>query len=207
VTELRTVTVIFNTPVSGVLAGDFLINNQPAAAVAGSGTTYIFSFVQPPFGTVDITWEAGTDIRDLADPANIFNPAASSNWSYQLRDITPPSLVAIIPPGGATVSALTDVELRFSEEVTGIDRSDLLMNGSAATNLDVRPQNTYVFHFAAPAAGLVKVEWAGNHNISDLADPPNAFSGTGWSYRLEAQVAPSAVVISEFLASAETRRD
>jgi hypothetical protein len=48
VTELRTISVTFSEPVSGVRAQDFLINGVSAEGLAGTGAI-TFSFPQPPF--------------------------------------------------------------------------------------------------------------------------------------------------------------
>src|SRR5262249_44613888 len=58
-TSLTQITVTFSKTVTGVNASDLLINGAPAAAVNGSGTNYIFTFAQPAYGAVSITWATG----------------------------------------------------------------------------------------------------------------------------------------------------
>src|SRR4051812_1109162 len=67
---LSSITVRFSEPVQGVSASDLLVNNQPTLSLNGSGDTYTFFFDPPAFGVVDISWEAGHFIEDLADPPN-----------------------------------------------------------------------------------------------------------------------------------------
>ena len=55
VSELQSISLSFSEPVTGVRAGDFLINGVPAEDVSGSGASYTFSFSQPAFGPVHIS--------------------------------------------------------------------------------------------------------------------------------------------------------
>ncbi len=203
VTALRSITVNFSEPVQGVTASDLLVNNQAADAVTGSGASYTFSFPQPVFGPVDITWSAGHAIADLSDPPHFFDSAAPlANWSYVLKDEIAPSIVAVNPPKGATVRSLSEVEVTFSEEVAGVDVTDLLANGTPGSALEVRPGNRYAFQFPALATGGIALSWASDHQIHDLAVPPNAFAAETWSYTVDPNLAVAQVVISEFLSSA-----
>src|SRR5262245_26933312 len=56
VTELTQITVQFSEPVVGVDATDFLVNGQFASSVFGSGASYTFTFLQPAYGVVQISW-------------------------------------------------------------------------------------------------------------------------------------------------------
>ncbi|HUS36344.1 MAG TPA: lamin tail domain-containing protein, partial [Verrucomicrobiae bacterium] len=199
VQQLNSITVTFSEPVSGVSFDDLLINNSQAKAVTGSGAVYTFTFDQPAFGVVDVSWESGHGIADLADPPNDFDEAGD-NFSYTLSDTTPPTLLTVNPPNGSTVRALTQVDVRFSEEVTGLDESDLLINGTPATNVTANG-NLYSFRFAPAASGAVTVAWAASHGITDLANPANPFVGQNYSYTVDPSFAPAVVVISEFLAA------
>jgi hypothetical protein len=108
VTELRSITVTFSQPVHGVVPEDLLINNQPVVQLSGSDATYTFSFDQPAFGRVDVSFSGGNSIVDFADPPHFFDAAdPSAHWTYQLRDGTPPTILSIVPPAGAVVSALS----------------------------------------------------------------------------------------------------
>src|SRR6266516_202402 len=111
------------------------------------------------------------------------------------------TVVDQFPPAGTTVHRLDAVIVFFSEPVEGVDASDFLVNGVAATNLVIGSQSQYKFLFAQPATtGTVQISWAPDHGIHDLAPVPNTFDGTGWSYTLDTNVPPS-VIINEFLAS------
>jgi len=205
VTALTHITVRFSEPVTGVNADDLLINGWSAQAVTGSDDTYTFSFPQPVYGRVWISWAANPAIADLALPPNFFNPTSpGATWQYDLVDTDPPRVAVVFPPAGATVRALGQIELVFNEPVTGLDAGDLLVNGQPATNLVVRPGLLFVFQFAPPPAGLVQMSWAQGHGITDLALEPNRFVGEPWTYWLEPEAEPPVVVINEIAAANQT---
>ena len=83
VNRLAQVQVLFDEPVSGVTAGDLLINSVPATNVVGAETgPYVFSFPEPSPGTVAFAWAGGHGIRDLSPASNAF---AGSGWSVNLN--------------------------------------------------------------------------------------------------------------------------
>lgn len=198
VSELRTVTIRFAEAVQGVSAEDLLVNNQPAESVSGAGDTYTFSFAQPAFGPVDLTWAEGHAIADLADPPNLF---AATPWSYTLADDIAPAILELLPASGTAVRTLTQAEVRFTEPVLGVRAQDLLINGAPAASIQARGESAFVFSFPALSAGLANFTWSPSHAIADQAG--NRFEGNGWSVTVDPSLPNSEVVISEFLASAE----
>ena len=80
-------------------------------------------------------------------------------------DNQPPIVVNLIPSAGSTVRSLTQIEVFFSEDVTGVDAADLLINGVAADSVDVFTAAQYVFNFQQPPAGVVQVAWSAGHAI------------------------------------------
>jgi hypothetical protein len=202
ITGLTSVTVQFSEPVVGVDAGDFLINGLALSVMSGANNTYTFSFVQPPYGTVSISWLTNHGIFDQGINPNSFDSTApGASWQYQLIDQTPPTVVDLFPAVGATTRSLTQIEVTFSEDVTGIDASDLLINGLPASNMSKVPGGPYIFQFTEPAAGTVNVNWKTAHGITDLAPAPNAFAGGAWSYQLDPSAGTADLVINEVLAS------
>jgi len=107
-------------------------------------------------------------------------------------DATPPTITQISPLPGSAVSHLTQIEVEFSEPVTGVDADDLRIGGVPVTGVSPDGPARYTFTFSKPPDGLVAVAWAPAHGIQDLGDPPNAFAGGGWTYTLNA--APSLVI-------------
>jgi hypothetical protein len=202
VSSLTQVTVTFTAPVAGVQAGDLLINDQPAAAVNGSGAIYMFSFSQPPPGFVAVRIDPDAAITDLS--GNAFDPfAAGASWSYTLADLIAPTVSFSTPAAGAIVAALTQIEVVFSEPVSGVNASDLRVNGASATGLTFVDNTRYLFQFPPPSVGPVNITWSAGHGIQDLAPAPNGFAGPGWSYTLN-PAAPATVVINEILAENRT---
>ncbi|MBM3883057.1 MAG: hypothetical protein FJ387_25630 [Verrucomicrobia bacterium] len=199
---LTQVDVTFSEPVVGVEAGDLLINLQPATSVSGAGATYSFSLNQPAYGPVRLSWEPGHGITDLATPPNAFDETqAEATWSYELVDTTAPAVLRLNPPAAATVRQLTQLEVTFTEAVTGLEAGDLLVNGQPATGLSGAGVGPYRFQFAAPSAGLVQLRWATQHGIVDLATPPNAFAGGPWQYTVDPNLPVARVRLNEFLAA------
>src|SRR5207247_1776431 len=97
--------------------------------------------------------------------------------------------------GAAIINTLTQLTVNFSKPVTGVDASDLLINGVAAASVITSNPSAYRFFFSQPDYGLVSIGWAANHGIKDLDQPPNDFdpfrSGNSWTYTLVDQSAPT----------------
>jgi len=205
ISELLAITVTFSEPVTNVVVTDLLINGQALAlAVTGSEAVYTFTFAQqPPYGLLEITWDPGHDIRDLDDiPSNRMDENDPANrWSYRLVDLRAPTVAQLVPAAGTTVRQLSQIEVRFSEPVAGVDAADLLINGQPATNLVVRGVGRYLFQFAPPAPGPVQVQWAEDHGITDFASPANEFEGGAWTYTLDPLAGLPLVRLNEFLAA------
>ena len=195
VTNLTSISVTFSEFVQNIDASDLLINGIPATGVNGanSRTNYTFTFAQPPYGAVNITWAADHGITDYGFPTVLpfDRTGPGATWSYTLIDKTPPTLVARTPAPGSTVTNLAQISVTFSEPVTGIVASNLLVNGNPANGLSGSGAN-YTFNVAQPAAGTLNITWATNHSIIDTAAPPNSFVGTGtnaaWSFTLDTRV-------------------
>ena len=115
-------------------------------------------------------------------------------------DVEPPAVVEVIPPPGATVRTLAQIEVMFSENVAGVDAADLLVNGTPATDVDVLTPSQYVFSFPQPANGKVQVAWSPSHGIHDLATVSNNFAGGAWTYTVDPNAVPPGLIISEFMA-------
>jgi hypothetical protein len=202
VSALNQITVTFSEPVAGVNASDFLINGLPASSMSGGNDTYIFAFAQPAYGTVNISWVGGHGITDFGVPANPFNATGpGATWQYSLVDNIAPTVVYQLPFAGVTVRSLNQIEVLFSEDVTGVDASDLLINGVVATSVTPLAPGQFVFGFSQPSAGNVQVGFAAGHGIRDLAAVPNNFAGGSWSYVLDPNAVVTAVRLNELAAA------
>ncbi len=200
INHLTQLQVTFSKSVTGVDAADLLVNRVPATGVSGSGAIRTFTFPQPAYGNVTISWAAGHGITDLADPPNAFETLrAGSTWPYTLVDQTPPAIAAQDPPAGSFVTNLTHLQVTFSESVGGVNAGDLLINGLPATSISGSGA-VYTFAFPQPNASVINVGWAADHGISDLAIVPNAFdagaSGATWSYTTADNVPPVVARVS-----------
>ena len=85
--------------------------------------------------------------------------------------------VTNVTPAPGTVSELSPITITFSEAVSGVDASDLIMNGVVASTVS-GAGDEYAFSFASVPLGLVTVTWAPNHDITDTEVPANAFDST-----------------------------
>lgn len=203
--NLTQIEVVFTEPVGGVRVNDLLVNGLAPAAMTGGNDTYTFSFPQPAYGSVRITWSPLQQITDLATPPNAFDGSESaSSWQYDLVDRTPPTVTLLSPPAGATVRSLSGLDVIFSEGVTGVEAGDLRINGRPATNLVVWSDTHYHFDFPAPATGRVQFAWAADHGIRDLSVPSNPFPDGSWDCTLDPNAITTGVRINEFLAANNT---
>jgi hypothetical protein len=115
-----------------------------------------------------------------------------------------PYVINVSPTPESTVVELPFINVIFNDSVFGINASDLLINGAAASNIITNNPNDYTFYFPAPPNGPVQVAWAPNHGITGYQQPPDPFAGGSWTYVVDTNSAPKPVVeISEFLADNE----
>ncbi len=115
-----------------------------------------------------------------------------------VADTTAPHVTRRDPEPGALVSELTRVEVDFSEAVTGLDATDLLVNGVPATSLTSTDGTRATFAFAQPADGSVSFALAPGHGISDAAG--NELGAEPWSVTLDTSLPAPRPVITEILA-------
>lgn len=112
-----------------------------------------------------------------------------------------PTVAAVEPLPDMVLPTFDFVGVTFNENVTGVDASDLRVNGSPATSLTVLNPREYQFRFPQPATGGVTVAWVDNTGIVDTDLAPNPFvPGPAWSYTLNPEAVPVTAVISEFQA-------
>jgi hypothetical protein len=135
---------------------------------------------------------------DLTDSDLFFDAGLESDL-----DETPPVVIDMTPPADSVVAELGSIEVLFSENVQGVAAPDLWINGAPASRMSAVSPRDYVFEFAQPPAGLVRVEWAPNQGITDVSPAGNAFGGGSWSYTLNSAAPLVPVVISEFMADNE----
>src|SRR5215510_8870213 len=104
VTALTQITVTFSVPVAGVTADDLVVNGIAATGISGSGTNFTFTFPQPPYGGLQVSFATNSGITDLEVPPNTFDASApSASWQYTLLDVIPPTIAHLFPAPGVTI--------------------------------------------------------------------------------------------------------
>jgi hypothetical protein len=153
-----------------------------------SGTTYRFTIGSLGLGSLTVT---------LAPSANTIEDAAGNDlapvsWSYTVSDTIAPTIAAIAPADGATVGAHDfDLDITFSEAVSGVDATDLVVSGtsfmsglSAIGTPTNTSGNTWRFAISGLRNGTFEASFAPDaDDVEDAAgnDVPN----TSWSYTID----------------------
>jgi hypothetical protein len=176
--------------------------NTSASRTVGDAA-YEGPFEIPATNLVTGTNVLAVEVHQVSSTSSdiVFGMTLDGAFTERIRDTFPPTVASLIPPAGATVYTLTQVEVLFSEPVEGVDAADLRVNGSPASGLRYGLPGQFVFEFPQPATGLVQVAWSPAHGIRDLSAAANPFAGGGWTYTLDTNASRPRVVINEFLAS------
>ena len=110
-----------------------------------------------------------------------------------LTETNPPVVVEVVPPPGV-VNDLTSITVVFSEPMQGVDASDLIITGTLVSSV-LNSNGVVSFRFLQPPSGTIRVLWASDHGLADLAAPPNRFVPAGafaaWEYQLRDVVPPT----------------
>lgn len=175
-------------------------HNHTGVNVAYNATANA-SASEPPAWTT-LTLRTPGYLRDGANLVAVqaFNQSrTSSDFLFDLEltalrsDGTVPRITRIDPPPG-TVGNLTSVTVTFSEPVTGVGFSDLLVDGRPAVGME-GGANEYRFLLPELAAGEHRITWDPGAGIEDLSDPPNRFRQdapeASWNYLLRDAVPPT----------------
>ena len=130
--------VVFSEAVTGVDALDFDVagTTADATAVTGSGATWWVTVsggdLNDLDGEVSLRFASGQDIQNSA--GQMLNPALPSGAGYQTFTLDNTAPTATIGPSSASGSSFT-VSIRFSEPVTGLTLSGIMVTNGSATNL------------------------------------------------------------------------
>ncbi len=90
-------------------------------------------------------------------------------------DLVAPRLVEVRPASGE-VNDLSEITLRFSEAVTGIDLGDVLLSGRKADELSGNGDQ-WTFRFSSLELGHYEVTLENDHGITDFGRPANLLEG------------------------------
>jgi len=178
-------------------------SGQTAATFAtadNEGVTDTLVFTPTNLVSGDNVLAAEVHQQSPASSDVVFGMNLAANITNRVADATPPVVTIISPLPGITVLSLDEIEIIFSEEVQGVDASDLRINNQPASAVFHEGPVQYRFTFSQPPTGAVQVAWAAGHGITDLASVPNAFAGGSWNYTLDPNASPHDVRINEFVA-------
>jgi hypothetical protein len=150
-----------------------------------SARPFDFEFISAPAGTYRLTAVAA-DNFGLTSTSAVVVVNVSTNTA-------PPRLLQQTPmPGRAT--NLSEITITFSKDVTGVDASDLLIDGVPAEKVD-GAGSTFTFTIPLRPAGLANITWSASHGIADTFTPPAVFDhtavGAAWQYELVDTAAPT----------------
>lgn len=108
-------------------------------------------------------------------------------------DFNPPVITSVTPAPDATLGALTQITVFFSEPVSGVAPQDFLVNDQPASGMIGNAgTNRYTFTFTQPLPGLIGISWSDSTAITDLQGSVFDIRATNaaWSYTLVDNVAP-----------------
>lgn len=198
VSLLDQVKITFSEPVTGLEVGDFLINDLPAQSLSGGSNVWTFFFGQPVAGLAQLRWDINHTVTDLSGN-RLDEKALSAVWSYTVTDLISPTVLRTQPAAGATVAAVSEVQVWFTEDVSGVDAGDLLRNGVAAQSVSGTGVGPYLFRFPAAAPGQATFSWAAGNAIADLAPAHNPLVGSPWSLSVVPESLSAVVRINELM--------
>jgi ELWxxDGT repeat protein len=181
--SLANLTLAFSEPVQGAtVAANYTLSGAGKGTLAllsvtpSGGNTYNLSFSGAP-ANGSLTLTLGT-IRDLAG-----NPLFGNALTYMM-DITQPSTTAS-PAAGSPINSITQMDITFSEIVTGADNlANYSLSGAGVGTLSISAVvlvsgTTYRLTFSGvPADGPLNVNVA---NVLDLAGNPLGASAIGFT--------------------------
>lgn len=116
------------------------------------------------------------------------------------RDDLPPVVERVIPAPGATIRALSSLEILFNEPVNGVEAADLLINGRPAESVTEAGPGQFVFVFDPAPAGAVAVAFRPGHGITDRASTPHPFAGGAWTFTVDPDAPAPGLQLNEMLA-------
>ncbi len=113
-----------------------------------------------------------------------------------------PDVARVIPMPGSVVRHLGEIEVFFSEPVSGVESEDLSVNDQSAERVIGVGKGPYTFKLPQSVTGDVKFEWANDPGIESLEGDGNAFEGGGgWEVRLDPDAPVPDIVLNEVVAT------
>ena len=163
------VSVEFNEPVTGLEISDFNISNGAGVELTGSEMSYILNVNPGAVGAVSIFLPANV----VVDTAG--NPNLVSNFlqvNFGVIDMTPPEIT--LSTTTTEVSEPFIVEVRSSEEITGLDLGDFSVINANLSNLSGNG-NVFTILVTPITEGEIRLLLEAE-SVVDLFDNPNDIS-------------------------------
>lgn len=178
-------TATFSEAVTGFILGDLRATNCTIDNFQGSGTTYTFDVT--PTNTQTLSVELPANSAHDAD--NNGNTRTSTSVPYQ----APPTTDTVRPTVGLAGArfhdgVVFDLDINFSEDISGFTLSDISVVNGTASNLARSPsgQNRYWQVDITPTAANVTVEVSIPDNaVQDAADNGNVRNSTAIAPRTQ----------------------
>jgi hypothetical protein len=201
------------------------ITQQPADKAVYEGDEVRFSVVASGMEPMEYLWQKDGQYLPIERSATLIIPysrTTDSGAKYRcvitnpkghvvsseatltvLPEITEPTLLVVSPPAGATVREFGQIEITFSEPVTGVNAADLTINSAASTNVTGSAAGPYLFTFPR-VTGSVRVAFPTGHGIEDLSENHNVFGGGNWLINVDPNAPVPKIRINEIAASNES---
>jgi len=205
--------ISIDSPTNGqVIASTDVTISGTATPSGGSSVTFVEAFANGPkvgnstTAMFNIVWHnvspgSYTLTARMIDSSGLL--ATSGPVNITVLDRSPP-LASYNPVTNSIVRDLTLINVTFNKAVIGVDASDLLIDGEAATSVVTNDPNDFTFYFPLPATGIVQVAWAPDNGITDTTPLANAFGGGSWTYLLDTNLGPANFLMTEFMADNAT---
>jgi hypothetical protein len=142
-------------------------DTEPAWPVAADGDGPSLELVHPDLdNTAGQAWRASSS--DYGTPGQANSQLTNS-----------PIVMAENPPRGSIIGGVTEMSVTFSEPVTGVAPTNLMLNGVFATEVTGEGEGPYIFSVTSPPPGP-RLVWMFAGSIKDLNLYP--FAGDSWWY-------------------------
>ncbi len=167
------------------------VNRQGGLGVPGSFQPYNTNAPSGAFFTPPRQINFFTNLLRLGTnimAAQIFNVSSNDTDFFANPELTAgvvdslvPLVQSLVPLPGSLNTNLVQITVVFSESVTNVRATNLLINGASATTLLSNSPSSWPFRFPLPVPGVMNVAWQPATTIRDLAG--NLFNPTNtWTF-------------------------
>ncbi|MDR7252493.1 hypothetical protein J2X46_001469 [Nocardioides sp. BE266] len=165
-----TVSVEFSEAVQSLSAAQLAVTNGSAGSVSGSGRDWTFVVTPAADGPVTVSL-LDDAARDAAGNASVASGTASTTY-----DTTAPTVTVTSPTAAVVTTSPIPVVIDFSEAVTGLDDTDVVVTNGTLTNL-VGGGTRWTADLVPAAEGTVTARVVAGA-ASDQSGHPSQASGT-----------------------------